>query len=196
MDVRTLSENGACIKQYRKNEIIFEEGSLVRFFYLIISGKVEMFCLSDEGKEFTLGVFHDLDSFGEPPLFLNLPYPASARAKEDIEILRLSKDKFLDLLEKKKDLKDYFLKVFARRIYSKTLSQNSLSHCEPEKRILLFIEKFKFDNDIVTQKHTVLPYTRQELANFTGLRIETIIRTLARMKTKGTLHFKNKKVLI
>jgi CRP/FNR family transcriptional regulator len=155
-----------------------------------------MFCLSDEGKEFTLGVFRDLDSFGEPPLFLNLPYPSSARAKEDTEILRLSKDKFLDLLEKNKDLKDHFLKVFARRIYSKALAQNSLSHCEPEKRILLFIEKFKFDNDIVSQTDTILPFTRQELANFTGLRIETIIRTLAKMKTKGTLHFKNKKVLI
>ena len=196
MTQQIFIENGACSKVFRKNELIFEEGTNPRFFNYIIKGSVEMYSLSDEGKEFIQGVFGSNESFGEPPLFINMPYPSSARAKEDSEILRLSKDKFIQLLEKNSELKSHFLEVFAKRIYSKALGQNSLSHCEPEKRILLFIEKFKFDNQINDTNMTYLPYTRQELANFTGLRIETIIRTLTKMKQRGTLKFNNKKIII
>ncbi len=196
MDLNIFLKVGATSKFYGKNEIIFEEGSKPRYFHIVVSGKVEMFFLSEEGKDFTQGFFSDNDTFGEPPLFLNLPYPASARAKIDTEVLRLSKEKFLALVDSNPELKSKFLVILARRIYSKSLGLSSLANCEPEKRILLFINKYRFDNDIEENIRTVLPYTRQELANITGLRIETVIRALSKMKKRGTLNFLNKKVVI
>ena len=196
MDLKILLGAYATSKKYSKNEIIFEEGSVPRFFYMVLSGRVEMFYLSDEGKEFTQGTFNKNESFGEPPLLLNLRYPASARAKEQSEILRIGKEKFLELLESSSSLKDEILLLMARRIYSKALGLNSLSTCEPEKRIMLILKKYKFDHDIDPAQPIIFPGTRQDLANLTGLRIETVIRTLSKMKEKGTLRFSNKKILL
>ena len=196
MDLRILLGAYATSKKYGKHEIIFEEGALPRFFHIVLSGKVEMFYLSEDGKEFTQGLFSKNESFGEPPLILNLRYPASARAKEESEILRIGKEKFFELLDSSDSFKNEMLSVLARRIYSKSLGQNSLSYCEPEKRILLILEKYRFDNHLETGSNTIFPLTRQELANITGLRIETVIRALSKMKQKGTLQFSNKKIIL
>ena len=196
MNLQILLGAYATTKKYSKNEIIFEEGSSPRFFYIVLSGKVEMFYLSEDGKEFTQGIFSKNESFGEPPLILNLPYPASARAREVSEILRIGKEKFFEFLNSSPSFKDEMLNVLAKRIYSKSLGQNSLSYCEPEKRILLILEKYRFDNNILPDSKSIFPLTRQELANLTGLRIETVIRALAKMKQKGTLEFSNKKIIL
>jgi CRP-like cAMP-binding protein len=38
--------------------------------------------------------------------------------------------------------------------------------------------------------------TRQEIADMTGLRVETVIRTMKAMEEKGMLKIENRKVLI
>lgn len=89
-----LLNNGAIAKNYEKNEIIFEEGEQALFYYQVIEGQVKMYNLNEEGKEFTQGFFNDGESFGEPPLFINEDYPASAMTCTDSRIIKFSKDKF------------------------------------------------------------------------------------------------------
>ena len=39
-----------------------------------------------------------------------------------------------------------------------------------------------------------IPFTRQEIANYTGLRVETVIRTLSVMKSKNMIIIKDRKL--
>ena len=48
-------------------------------------------------KNLTVGIFENGSSFGEPPLFIDQPYPASAVAQTDCVLLKLSKANFLNL---------------------------------------------------------------------------------------------------
>ncbi len=78
IDTNLLITWGAVSRKYRKNEFIFYEGDQCRFYHQIEEGKVKMCCYNDEGRQFIQGLFGPGESFGEPPIFINEVYPASA----------------------------------------------------------------------------------------------------------------------
>lgn len=45
-----------------------------------------------------------------------------------------------------------------------------------------------------TNTKVLIPFTRQEIANFTGLRVETVIRTIKRMEEAAIVEIKNRKI--
>ncbi len=191
LDIDILLANGAIAKEYEKNEVIFSEGEHALFYYQLIEGQVKMFNLNNEGKEFTQGYFNAGGSFGEPPLFIDECYPASAAACVDSKILKFSKDKFLQFLDENPRAQKKFLKLMAERIYNKARSSKDIINQKPEHRILSFLEANK---DSCSSERVLVPFTRQEIANFTGLRVETVIREISKLKKQKTVEIRNHKL--
>lgn len=65
----------------------------------------------------------------------------------------------------------------------------------PEERLLSFLDDYK-KKHYTTGEKIEIPFTRQEIANFTGLRVETVIRTLSVMRTKKQVEIINRKLYI
>ena len=193
IDVDLLFSWGAVAKKYKKNEIIFDEDEVAHFYYQIIEGGVRMFNSNDEGKEFTQGLFIKGNSFGEPPLFIDRPYPAKAIAIQDSTIIKLSKDKFLKILDEYPSIQKSFLILLATKIHSKSNTSKEIINQKPEFRIIAFLNSYKKKTELSTEK-VLIPYTRQEIANFTGLRVETVIRVLCKMNTCDKLAIVNHKI--
>ena len=189
IDIDLLYSWGAVNKKYKKNEIIFHENDTALFYFQIIEGTVRMYNSNDEGKDFTQGVFLNGCSFGEPPLFIDEVYPATASALKDSVIIKLSKEKLMKILEENPLVKLSFLKLLAHRIFNKAVNSKIIINQKPETRILLFLENYKKRNQILGLEKVLIPCTRQEIADCTSLRVETVIRTLSEMS-------KNKKVTI
>lgn len=80
---------------YKKDEKIFTENDTARNYYQILKGAVKMNNFNDDGKEFIQGIFYKKQSFGEPPLFISVPYPANAMTLSDSEIIILPKKNYL-----------------------------------------------------------------------------------------------------
>ncbi|MFZ1528268.1 MAG: Crp/Fnr family transcriptional regulator [Ferruginibacter sp.] len=184
---------GAVAKKYRKNELIFHEGEAARCYHQLIEGRVRMYSSTAEDKEFTQGMFEEGCSFGEPPLFIDEPYPANAVAIRDSVVLKLSKDIFLKILEEYPYLQMEFLQTFARRIYDKSIAAKDLINHSPEDRIAAFLEVYKKKTG--SDKPVVVGFTRKEIANFTGLCVETVIRTLTKMEKKKMVAINNRKIV-
>jgi len=193
IDTDILITWGAIAKKYRKGEFIFREGDAPRYYYQIMSGKVKMFNSSNETKELTQGVFSNGESFAEPPIFINETYPASAIAVTDTTLIRILKERFLQLLDEYPALQKKFLTLFSERIYEKSLLARELVSNSPEERIINFLCQYKKKNGFDKEKAQVA-VTRQEIANSTGLRVETVIRTLQKMKTKNVVSIIDKKL--
>jgi len=191
IDSNLLYKCDAIVKEYKKGETIFSEDMMANFYFQIIDGCVKMFNINDTGKEFTQGYFFNGQSFGEPPLFINEKYPATAIAYNDTTIIKLSKDKFLKILDDYPLIQNDFLKLMARRIHSKAKTSKDIINQNPSFRILAF---FKTRKKIEEGERMLIPYTRQEIANFTGLRVETVIRALAKLKADKKIEIKNHKV--
>ncbi len=195
IDVNLLLAWGASSRKYAKGTCIFMEGEMPRYYYQLEYGQVEMFNANADGKVFTQGVFHDGQSFGEPPLFINEPYPASALAVADTIVLRVPRETFFQLLQEYRGIEREFLRILSLRVYHKALVARSIVNCSPElrlKELLLFLRKYEFCGSGKTH----IQLTRQQLANLCGLRVETVIRTLATMKKKGLVDIVNRKLYV
>ena len=190
-----LEKYGALKKSFNKNEIIFVEGNLPTHYYQIISGEVKMSNYNDDGREFIQGIFYKGQSFGEPPLFLNQNYPANAIAVDDSEVLLLPKNNFLKLLEENPAISLKIIENLAQRLYYKSVMAAEMSTQEPEHRVLKLIDHgiayFNFKKEA---NGYLINFTRQQIGDLTGLRVETVIRTIKALEKKGLLKIINRKV--
>ncbi len=193
IDLDLLYSWGAVAKKYKKNEIVFDEGDEALFYYQIIEGSIKMFNSNYDGKEFTQALFIKGNSFGEPPLFIDQKYPASAITFQDCIIIKLSKDKFLKILDEYPLIQKSFLYLMAKRIYSKTITSKEIINQNPEHRIIAFLNDYKRKIDCCNQK-ILIPFTRQEIANYTGLRVETVIRAFSKMNEINKVEIINHKI--
>ena len=193
--VELLEKYGVLKKSFGKNDIIFEEGNLPLHYYQIISGEIKMSNYNDEGREFIQGIFYKEQSFGEPPLFLNQNYPANAIAVEDAEILLLPKDNFMKLLQENATVSIKIIENLAQRLYYKSVMAAEISTHEPEHRVLKLIDHgiayFNFKKET---NGYLINFTRQQIGDLTGLRVETVIRAIKALEKKGELKIINRKV--
>lgn len=184
--VELLEKYGVITKSFDKNDIIFEEGNLPSHYYQIISGEVKMSNYNDDGREFIQGIFYNKQSFGEPPLFLNQKYPANAIAVEDTEIYILPKENFMKLLEENPKISLKIIENLAQRLYYKSVMAAEISTHEPEHRVLKLIDHgivyFNFQKD---ENGYLINFTRQQIGDLTGLRVETVIRTIKTLEKKA-----------
>ena len=193
IDPNILLAWGGVAKKYGKNEIIFHEDTDALFYHQILEGQVKMMNINNDGKEFIQGIFNDGDSFGEPPLFINKPYPASAITCKNSVIIKLSKQTMLKLLDQYPDLGKSIIIQLSERIYNKTITTRELIYNKPEDRILAILKEYKkkFGDEGADWQ---VPHTRQEIANLTGLRVETVIRALKKMETQQKVKIVNHKL--
>lgn len=190
-----LLRYGAHNKLYLKNEFIFRQEQKAHFYYQIVSGEVKMNNLRESGKEFIQSFFSASQSFGEPPLFSEITYPANAVATHDSEILCLAKKRFLDLLLENPKIHLEVTTAIASRLYYKAIMASEISSQEPEHCILRILDYLKEDVYKLTEPFSFkVNLTRQQIADLTGLRVETIIRATKSLEKKNEILIKKRKI--
>jgi CRP/FNR family transcriptional regulator len=180
IDTDILITYGATVNRIKKNTAIFSQGEKARYYFQILEGQVKVFSFNSSQKEYVHGLFNAGDSFGEPSLFIEEPYASNAVATKETILLRLNKSTFFDILRDQPEIQMQMLRLFAQKINDKAFTVRILNTQSPEQRILEFLEHYKKKSSTTTSR-ILIPFTRQELASLTGLRIETVIRTLRKM---------------
>ncbi|HPE82806.1 MAG TPA: Crp/Fnr family transcriptional regulator [Aequorivita sp.] len=187
-----LLKYGATIENADASEIIISEKKRADFYFQIKIGEVKMFNLNEQGKEFVQGIFYDGESFGEPPLLGDFKYPASAVAVKPTELYKLSKTKLFELLVDNPEVNLKFTKALAKRLYYKATILKEISVHPPEHRILALIDFLK--NKYGTEELFQVELTRQQIADLTGQRVETVIRAIKQLEQEGELKLIKRKV--
>ena|SRR5690606_15884026 len=187
-----LLKYGATIENVEASEIIISEKKRADFYFQIKIGEVKMFNLNEQGKEFVQGIFYDRESFGEPPLLGDFKYPASAVAVKPTELYKLSKTKLFELLVDNPEVNLKFTKALAKRLYYKATILKEISVHPPEHRILALIDFLK--NKYGTEELFQVELTRQQIADLTGQRVETVIRAIKQLEQDGELKLIKHKV--
>ncbi|MBE7172916.1 MAG: Crp/Fnr family transcriptional regulator [Williamsia sp.] len=191
-----LLSNGGVLKSYDKNEYIFKEGGHPHFYYQIVEGKVKMVNEMDDGRDFIQGFFSAGQSFGEPPIFEGSEYPASAMAVQRSVIIRLHIPSFIQMLKDNFEVHWDITRRLAQRIKMKATSLKEISSHPPEHRIMNVLDGFKKEKLLHTAclGKIKIEYTRKQIADMTGLRVETVIRTMRGLQDKKLLAIHKGKV--
>ncbi len=190
-----LIKSGAEKTHYRAGELIFEEGKLPIYYFQIISGRVKLNNYDETGREFIQGIFSKGESFGESTLFTDFNYPINAITMWETTVFRLSRKKFLNLMIEFPELSLTFTKSMAERLYFKyvMLFNNT---CNPSKKLMGLLNYFKSVHSKKEPFAYEIPFTRQQIADFTGLRVETVVRTIKKLYEERLLSIKNGKIYI
>ncbi|MDR2238584.1 MAG: Crp/Fnr family transcriptional regulator [Chryseobacterium sp.] len=184
---------GANYETFEMNQTIFNEGNSPKFYFQIIHGIVELNNYHDDGKEFTQNILSDGQSLGESFLFDDKFYPTNATAKTACTVLKLPKTDFFSLLNQNPDVLAGIIKCLADRLYYKYVMLFNVSSPDPVFKIKTVMDYLKGSDD--SSKYSFqIPLTRQQLANLTGLRVETVIRTIKKMHSINLVKLQNRKI--
>ncbi|MBS1621003.1 MAG: Crp/Fnr family transcriptional regulator [Bacteroidetes bacterium] len=194
IDIDTLLAWGATYKKVNKEEIIFNEGVECIFYYQLVSGSIRWVNIKEDGREFIQAIIEPGECFGELPLFDSSLYAANAIANCDSVLLRLNKTTFRQLLREYPDLHFSFSKLISARLRFKFLLLKELACNDPEQRIVALLSYLKTNRKNICHDCNRVNLTRQQIANMTGLRVETVIRTIKSLQQKGTLFIDKGKV--
>jgi CRP-like cAMP-binding protein len=184
---------GARVLELDRGETLFDQGTTASSFYQVRSGKVKMVSYNEQGREFVQGLFTEGQSFGEPPFFNDMPYPAAAVAVEPSTVWRCGREAFLRLLAEHPAIHLALTKVLSGRLMYKSMMLAEIAVEEAEHRLGTLIEYFR--KSAAPSGSFRVPFTRQQLADMTGLRVETVVRSIKAMEHKGVLEIEDGKIL-
>jgi CRP/FNR family cyclic AMP-dependent transcriptional regulator len=191
---KILERYHAKLVSLKKDQTLFHEGDSATDYMQVESGTVKMFIVSHDGQEFIQGIFNAGESFGEPALIGKFPYPGSVVAIEPSKIWKLPSDYFLQMLRENFDLHLKMDQVLCQRLRYKSMVLSEISSHEPEHRILSLLKHFKSKHPLTDSGKIIIPYTRQQLADMSGLRVETVIRTVKKMEKGRKLSLEGHKI--
>lgn len=190
-----LEQYGAVEKLFPKSAVIFEANTTANYYFQILSGEVKMNNYNEDGKEFIQGFFKSGESFGEPPLFVGRTYPANAIAIEDAVILAIQKENFSKLLLEHPNVAITIIENLAQRLHYKATMAAEIASEDPEHRVLQLIDySIKHFNLSEDGNGYIVNFTRQQIGDLTGLRVETVIRAIKSLEKKRMLKIINRKV--
>ncbi len=192
---KILQEYGGEVVTFKKGAYIFKKDEVAQYYYQIVSGGVKMNYYNQNGNEFIQGIFGKDKSFGEPPLLIDVKYPANAVTISEAKIFKLKKEHFKKLLLENNQIHYTFSKMISRRLYYKATMANGITSNSAEEAILTLFQYLK--SDIFEYKEPFklkIDLTRKHIAGLLGLSIESTIRTIKKMETQGLVKIEKKKV--
>lgn len=179
-------------KKYKKREVVFEEGTIVRNIFFVEKGSVRIFRTNEFGKELTTRIVKKDESMGFIDGLNLRPYSKSAQCLEETILKLIPVKTYLEVFSEDKDFSLSLLKHLA--VYSNILEVGLLHQAYSSVRK-------KVANALITcfekgDANPVITMQRDELASLAGTAKETLIRTLSDFKTEGLIEIEDAEIHI
>ena len=181
-------------RPFSKKIIIYAEGSIPRFLYYILKGKVKLFKTNDDGKELIICLLRPKSYFGHVALLSGGLYTESATAVEDCELIMVPKEDFFPLLNSNRDVAAKFIKALANDVASQEEQLLRLAYSSVRKRVSDALVKLS-DRYAESLKEGV-SMLREDIAGLAGVAKETAIRTLGDFKDEKLIEIKEGKIFV
>ncbi len=181
-------------RKFYANEEIFAEGDEAIFLPVVLRGKIKMVRFPEVGKEIIIGIFSDGEMFAVPPVFDGAPYPATAIAMEETELLLLYRKDFLRLLRELPEFSFAIIGWMCEMLREKTSVIKNLATASPEHRIANILLR------LAEKENTGIPVKvslrRQDIAEMAGLTTETTIRATRKLAEKNLIKITHGKIIL
>jgi len=179
-------------------EMLFFSGEAARGLFVVVNGKVRVFQHNAEGREQVMHVDTIGATIGEVPVFDDGPYPASAIAEEDTDVLFLDKNDIRQFCIEHPSFALKALKMMAERVRRHARLVEVLSFHEVGQRLALFLlaEAEKARTDAAERVDFRLVLSNHEIATRIGSVRDVVSRALARLQNEGLVVVKARTITI
>lgn len=194
IDEELLLQYGADEINFNVDEFLFEENSQPRNYFQIRDGMVKLNNYHEDGKEFIHSLLSKGHCIGETFVFSEKNYSINAVAMQNCTILKLEKGKFFELIDLHPKVLHDLYSFTAERMYYRYKMLNNLSETNPVDKLKGLMDCLKEYYDTDQPYSYQIPFTRQQMASLTGLRIETVIRAVKKMEKENIVKIHNRKI--
>jgi CRP/FNR family transcriptional regulator len=185
-------------EDFSKGEYIFLECDPPRKLYVVVKGEVKLLKQTEDGREMIVEMAYPGEVFGEEAIFDGEPYPMTAQALGDVELLTVTRTDFFTFLRDNPDLALEIITELGQRLRE---AQNTIRALAMERvewriaRTLLILSRKAgvVETDGVSID---LPLTRQDIADMAATTVETTIRVLSNFKKLGLVETEKGKIII
>ena len=130
-------------EHYDFGDVIVKQGDPADAFYVLTTGRARALKIRADAEEIPLGVLKPGDSFGEAALAEGGTRSATVRCSTAVDVLRIDRDDFLQLVSQEPDLKQSIETTGRNRTLQSFLYQFSNFGRLPTPVLRSMIEKFK-----------------------------------------------------
>lgn len=189
-----LFSHEATLENYEAGDAVFQEGTAAKYYFQIRQGTVKLNTFLEDGKEFVHGFPFDGHCIGESYLFTDHHYAINAIAVTHCEIIKISKTKVLEILLEKPKLILEINKYMADRMHFRFMISSFLAISDPIVKLMKLFDHIKKYFGFQEPYSFLVPYTRQQIATLTGLRVETVIRYVKKMEEQKMVKIESTKI--
>ncbi len=169
-------------RNYKKHDVIYREGDFPHYLYFVNTGKVKIYKISEDGKEFILDVLNDGHYFGYQSLLQDKNQTEFAEAMEPTTLKLISRDDFQRLMYSDKEISRIFVKMLANDVVEKEKELLHLAYDTVRKRVADNL--LKLDD---AYGNGLFKVARNDLAGMVGTATESVIRILSEFKKEGMI---------
>ena len=186
---RALAE--ICLpKNVSKKQVLFREGDQGHSVYHCVSGQIQLYKSTQEGKEIVIKTVKSGEIFAEVILFEQDRYPVSARMLSSGQVYIIPKIQIHCLLEIE-DFRNDFISMLMKKQRYLVDQIKFLSTYDVEERLFLFIREQYGEKETIELK-----LSKKDVAASIGTTPESLSRLLLRLKQDRKLDWDHNKITI
>ncbi|ARU63726.1 hypothetical protein CBW65_23895 [Tumebacillus avium] len=177
------------LKMVPRGETIFWEGDPFSAMYVVRSGKVRLTKSTADGKEMIVYIRQDGEPIGAAMLFLDQPYPATAKAMEDSEVWMIPNAELEGLVRQNPDLAVAIIRLLGARLLQTQAQMRDLALQDKWGALISTLQRLSDEYGRVTPEGIVLDInlSHQELAKMIGSTREGVNRMMSQLKKADIL---------
>ncbi len=184
-------------RRYSPNELLFSEGEPCKGLYVVASGLIRIFKVSKTGREHVLSLDGPGNSVAELPVIDGGPYPASASALKESELVFLSRDNFRSLCLEHPQVALKLLEVVGARVRRLVGIIEELSFTTVRQRLIGYLlRKAKSEGRQERSGRVFALDNHQAIAAEIGTVRDLVSRNLMRLQAEGLLTIQEREITI
>ncbi len=168
---------------YERGATLFLQGEPASTIHLVIRGWIKLYRVAANGSEAVVNVFTRGGSFGEAVALRGLPYPVSAEAVTECEILQVPASSFTSMIHRDPEVAITMLATTFKHLQSLVNQIEQMkAHTGPQRVAEFLLELC----DCETGSCVVnLPYDKVLIAGRLGMKPESLSRSFAKLRGVG-----------
>lgn len=183
------------VQSFRKKETIYREGDLGSFVYKIKTGKVKIYHINEDGKEFIYDIKKQGDFLGERATIQDSARTEFAEAMEETELILIPKSDFQELIFKNREVSGQFIKLLSNNLSKREHELMEMAYNTVRKRTADSLFKL-YETYTGSEKKVTIEISRADLAGMVGTATESVIRILSEFKKDSWIEINGSAITI
>jgi CRP-like cAMP-binding protein len=189
---------GGCqLRTAEKGRVVCRKGHEIDGLFHLVTGRVKLAVLSEEGTERVLDIVLPGSSFGEASAFLDQPLATYAETLADSELLFVSRSRLREAVDRWSEVAHCVLRTLAARVHRLTEDLEACCLHSASRRVADFLLREAEGTGVPAgTPEVVLPAAKAVVASSLHLTPETFSRELHGLARDGVIAIDSRRIRI